>query len=137
MSILISCICSFLASLAFGIIFNIKGKNLLFSALGGTLGWFFYVSLAPLVESEIIRYFISAISITLYAEKMAKIRKAPSVVFLVIGLIPLVPGYTVYKATENLMLYNVDEFINTAVYAFQIVMAIATGFLLSSKMIKK
>lgn len=35
-------ICIF-SSLGFGIIFNIKGKNLFFSSLCGGLGWFVYL----------------------------------------------------------------------------------------------
>lgn len=36
---------SFLASLGFGIIFNIKGKNLIFASIGGAISWFSYLYL--------------------------------------------------------------------------------------------
>ena len=39
---LIQVIISFIASLGFGIVFDIKGKNLIFAALGGGLSWFCY-----------------------------------------------------------------------------------------------
>ena len=33
---------AFIAAFAFGIVFNIKGKNLIFAAICGALGWFVY-----------------------------------------------------------------------------------------------
>ena len=42
MNLIINSIYAFFSSLGFGIIFNIKGKNLFFSSLCGGLGWFVY-----------------------------------------------------------------------------------------------
>ena len=39
---LLEIIAAFLGSYSFGIIFNIKGKYLIISGLGGSLGWFLY-----------------------------------------------------------------------------------------------
>ena len=39
---IIEIISAFIASFAFGIVFSIKGKNLVFSALCGAIGWFAY-----------------------------------------------------------------------------------------------
>ncbi|WP_432620607.1 threonine/serine exporter family protein, partial [Butyricicoccus sp.] len=33
---------SFFASLCFGILFQLRGKKLIFAAIGGFISWFFY-----------------------------------------------------------------------------------------------
>lgn len=124
---------SFLASLGFAIIFNIKGKNALMAAFGGAIAWCTFVALAFVIEEEIVRYFLASVVISIYAREMAKIRKCPVLVFLVIAFIPLVPGYSIYKTMEYLLLSNIEEFIITATKTFKIVMAITTGFLVTTK----
>ena len=43
MGLIINSIYAFFSSLGFGLLFNIKGKNLIFSSLCGGLGWFIYL----------------------------------------------------------------------------------------------
>ncbi len=48
---------AFLSSLGFGILFNIRGKNLIIASIGGGLGWFTYllsVRLQPSISFFII-----------------------------------------------------------------------------------
>lgn len=125
-------LCSFGGSFGFAIIFNIKGKDLFYTSIGGIIGWMVFYLLADIIPDEVIRYFIASVSISIFAQTMAKVRKMPRTVFLVIAFIPLVPGYSIYLAMENLLLYTVDEFVVSALFTFKVAMAIATGFLVSS-----
>ncbi len=127
---------AFGGSFGFAILYNIKGKNLLLSTLGGVLGWVIYVALRPLIGDDIIRYFIASMAICLYAQKMAQLRKCPVVVFLVIAVIPLVPGYAAYKTMEALLRSDMTQFMTEALYTFKVVMAMATGFLATSNLIR-
>lgn len=125
---------SFLAAFGFSIVFNIKGKNVLIASLGGVIAWCIFIFLALLIPDDIIRYFVASVIISLYSRRMAKVRKCPVLVFLVIAFIPLVPGYSIFKTMEYLLLGDVDNFIITAVSTFKIVMAISTGFLLTTNL---
>lgn len=123
---------SFLASLGFAIIFNIKGKDLVYSALGGVIGWMIFYLLANFGMDEVLRYFVASVAISAYSKIMAKIRKIPTTIFIVISFIPLVPGYSIYLTMYNLLLYNIEAFVIYAVLTFKVVIAIAAGFLVSS-----
>ncbi len=133
--ILFQGIFSFLASLGFGILVQVRGKNLLFSALGGMLGWLVYTGLASFIPDDIIRYFIASVVISHYAQQMAHYRRAPALVFLAIAFIPLVPGYAAYQTMVGLLLSDIPQFTQAAIYTFKVVMAIATGFLISSNVL--
>lgn len=137
MNVLYQSIFVFFASLGFAIVFNVKGKNLFFASLGGMIAWFIYLVFKPLIEDDIIRYFIASVAISIYSQKMAKIRKCPVLIFLVIAFIPLVPGYSIYKTMECILLSDISQFIDRALYTFKVVMSIATGCLISTSVISR
>lgn len=87
---------SFIATLGFGIIFNIRGKKLFFAALGGGISWFFYSLSLEFKFSTISALFISSIIFSTYSEILARVLKTPVTTFVICALIPLVPGGGMY-----------------------------------------
>lgn len=128
---------SFLGSLGFALTFNIKGKNVIYASMGGMIAWCSYVFMEPLIADDIVRYFLATLILSLYVQVMSKRQKAPTLVFLVIAFIPLVPGHSIYKTMEFLLVGNIDDFVVTGIHTFKIVMAIATGFLISSNLVPR
>ena len=100
--VFIQTLASFISALGFGIIFNIKGKKLIFAAIGGGISWFIYGLGLYLNLSEIASLFISSICFSIYSEIFARILKTPVTTLVICCLIPLVPGagmyYTMYEA---------------------------------------
>ncbi|WP_315069984.1 threonine/serine exporter family protein [uncultured Clostridium sp.] len=98
-------IVSVFASFGFGIIFNIRGKKLIFAALGGGLSWFCYLFLTENKISNILSMFISSIIFSIYSEICARYLKTPVTTLVVCALIPLVPGsgmyYTMYETIRG------------------------------------
>lgn len=86
---------AFTACTGFCVIFNIRGTNLWFAAVGGAISWLTYLLCAG-SGSEVFQCFAGGIVISLYAEIVARIRRTPSTCILIIGLLPLVPGAGVY-----------------------------------------
>ena len=87
---------SLIVTFGFGILFNIKGKKLLFAALGGGLSWYCYSLPLSLGLSEVSSLFISALVFSTYSEVLARIFKAPVTSFVICALFPLVPGSGMY-----------------------------------------
>ena len=108
---------AFLATLGFGIIFNIKGKKLFFASLGGAIGWFFYSLSLKFNLSELSSLFISAIFFSSYCEIFARILKTPVTTLVICSLIPLVPGggmyYTMLEAVNGNVSSSLDLGLNT------------------------
>ena len=76
---MIQLLVSFTGSLGFAVLFNIHGKKLWFAALGGCLSWAVYLIVGIWTSSPYICGFWSTVTITLYAECMARIHKTPAV----------------------------------------------------------
>ena len=103
---------SFIITFGFGILFNIKGKKLLFAALGGGLSWYCYSLPLSLGLSEVSSLFISALVFSTYSEVLARIFKTPVTSFVICALFPLVPGSGMYYT----MLATIDGELQNAVH---------------------
>ena len=114
-------ISAFTASFGFGIIFNIKGKNLFFASLCGALGWFVYKLSLRLGATDTTSMFFASVALSAYSEIFARILKTPVTTFIIAALIPLVPGggmyYTMYEAITGNIITSLEIGITTLVSA--------------------
>lgn len=127
-------VCSFLGSLCFAFVFNIKGSKLFFAGFGGLVSSLSFSLFSLIFVQEITQCFYATIITAIYAEALARIKKAPAVVFLVPSIIPLVPGGSTYYTMELCILGKVDEFIQKGLYTFGIAGSLAMGILVVSSL---
>lgn len=122
---------SFIATGAFGIIFNIPKQSLIKCGLVGMIGWMIYFLLAWNKIDVVLATFVAAFSIGVMSQIYAKIYRTPSIIFSVSGIIPLVPGGMAYDAMRNFVEndYNIANML--AAKAFMISGAIAFGLVFS------
>lgn len=96
---------AFLATFTFSIIFEIRGKNLIFASFVGATSWAIFIYAQQLGATLILSYFISSLVLTFLSELFARLLKTPVTSILISGLIPLVPGsgiyYTMYYILER------------------------------------
>lgn len=100
---ILPCIYAFFASFGFSYVFNLRGKNMFYAALGGGLSWFVYLLFAGCFSSDVPQFFLSMVAVSLYSEYMARKHHSPVTVYLVISYIPLVPGGGAYYTMEYLV----------------------------------
>ena len=100
------CLYAFLGCMSFCFIFQVRKPlfMVLCSAIGA-VSWWVYLLTEPL-GSETARFFTATIVVSVLAEVLARVLKAPATIFLIIGIIPLVPGGGLYYTTDYL--FNVD-----------------------------
>lgn len=125
-----------IGSLGFGILFNTRGKRLVFAALGGLWSWAVFLLLGRWIVSEVVRYFIVALFISLYAELMARILKTPTTTFIVTSLIPLIPGGSLYYTMSAALAKDKAEFLGRAVYTLQLAAALALGIIVTTTLMR-
>lgn len=126
-SSIVPCLCIILSSIAFSIEFNLRGKKLIFATLGGTLAWVVYLLSAGIYINDIPQYFLAAAAVSVYSEILARINKVPATVYLVISVIPLVPGGDIYKTMVYFINGESDLFIQKLIYTLCISGSIALG----------
>lgn len=126
------CLYAFLASVGFCFIFNIHGPGIIICGSGGALGWLIYLLAEFVTPNVILRFLLAAIAITLYSETMARIRRCPVTSYLIIALLPLVPGSGIYEAMRYCVQGDTQMFLSALVRTFGIAGALALGALLGS-----
>ena len=130
---ILPCIYAFFASFGFSYVFNLRGKNMFYAALGGGLSWFVYLLCRPL-QNDIVQFFIATVVITIYSEVMARIHKVPVTGYLLIALLPMVPGGGIYYTMEYCIAGNTQMFLETGLHTLGIAGALALGILLVSSL---
>ncbi len=118
---------AFVGSLGFAILFNIRGKKLIYAALGGLLSWAVYLGAGLINENPYFCGFVATIVTTLYGEIMARLFKSPVTVFLVSATIPLIPGAALYRTMSNLMGKNYSGFFAQGIYTLLFAASMAAG----------
>ncbi|OON91049.1 MAG: hypothetical protein ATN32_02720 [Candidatus Epulonipiscium fishelsonii] len=119
--IVLHMISSFLATVAFSIIFNVNNKHLLVCGTIGSIGWAIYIILSDYVMiSEVGSNFIASLIVASISYILSKIRRAPITVFLISGIIPLVPGIGLYKTMYFLLFEEYILALKQALVTFEI-----------------
>lgn len=93
---LVTCVVSFAACAGFVIVFNIHGRGKLLCALGGAITWGVYCAAEALDCDSLLCCFLATCAAAVFSEAMARVRRYPAISYLVISLLPLIPGAGIY-----------------------------------------
>lgn len=94
--IFLELIFSFIASFFFALIMNSPKKILFYSSLLASISYLVYNQLA-LSGNEMMGFFLGTLVVALIGEWFATRFKMPATIFIFPALIPIVPGYGIYK----------------------------------------
>lgn len=125
-------ITGFIGSLGFAVLFNIRGIRLLVAALGGLISWTLFLVLNHLGLNDAVNYFLVALTVSLYAEIMARVLKTPKTTFITTSLIPLIPGSSLYYTMAYAFSSNLEMFLEKAIYTLQLASALALGIIIAT-----
>lgn len=118
---------SFLGSLGFSILYNVRGRKLLLAALGGAMTWGLHLLLGSIVPNVALRYFLCAVFAAFYAELLARRLKTPAATFLIPSMIPHIPGGSLYETMHYALSGQWDACLSQALYTLALALALALG----------
>lgn len=127
---------SFVASLGFGILFNIKGKKLILAGIGGSIGGVIYHVLLANGSGELMAMLLGSMGFSLYSEVCARICRTPVTTFIICALIPLVPGGGMYRMMLKAIEGNVMQALTIGLDTLTVAGALALGILAVSTIMK-
>ncbi|MBU7218089.1 threonine/serine exporter family protein [Staphylococcus gallinarum] len=126
---LLQFVISYLATMLFSIIFNAPRRLLLACGFVGAMGWFIYKLTVDLDLGKVMASFLGSFILALMSHVMSRRYKRPVIIFIVPGIIPLVPGGLAYEATRFLVSNQYTHAVNTFLEVTLISGAIAFGIL--------
>ena len=116
-----------IVTFGFGIIFNIKNKNLFYTSIAGGLSWVTYLFSSELGYSDGMVYFVATFVTAIFSESISRKISTPITNILIASLIPLAPGGGIYYTMYNLLDKNYDLALQKGVETFIIAGAMAMG----------
>lgn len=126
----------------YSILFNIRRDKLLYASAGGSLAWIIYILASQFITTNaFITNMLAAAFATLYSEILARIKKAPTTVFLIPSIMPMIPGgglfYTMSAVISNNTVLFEKYFVTTIETALGISIGIMFMSLIGVRIVKK
>lgn len=128
---------AFFATAAFGVLFQAPKKTLVSSGVIGAVGWVLFVLLRhQLGYNSFHANFFAAVVIALCSELSARLFRQPATVFVIPGIIPLVPGLGMYQGMTQIIEKNYELGTTTLLTACTDSAAIALGMMVMTSVFR-
>lgn len=126
----IQLIAAFVGTMAFAVLFGAPHKNYVDCGFCGMMGWLLYLVLIRYTSlpSAVVVFFATAL-VAFTALLQSIIRKCPTIVFLICGIFPLVPGAGIFWTSYNIVSNQLSAALQTGFVALKVTVAIAFGIL--------
>ena len=124
------------ATFGFCILFHVPLRCMLPAAAIGGMGWFAYQLLMELGLGITASVFIAACLVALLADICSRLIKEAATVFVIPGILPLVPGSGIYYTMFHFIRGNMDKAGAWGARTLMIAGAIALGLLVVASVIR-
>ena len=119
--------CSFIGTIAYAVMFQVPRRFYIGCGITGSVGWMIY-KLASVYCSVAVASFIGTVCTVLVARMLTLPLKCPITIFLISGIITLVPGagiyFTAYYLVTNQLAMAAVKGLGAVKVAFAIVLGI-------------
>ena len=118
---------AFLGSAGFSLLFHLRRKYLFITSFGGMITWAVYLAVFHYCGDVFWSCLLAAVFGAVYGELQARLQKAPSTIFFIPTVVPLIPGsnlyYTLFYIVDGKNRLAWENALKTGKYA----LAIAIG----------
>lgn len=122
---------AFIGTVGFSALFGAPRKYYLYCGLAGMLGWCAYLWVETTgYERVVVAAFCGAMAVAAISSILAVLLKCPTTVFLICGIIPLVPGGGIFWTAYYLVGDQLRQAGTTGFMALKVTIAIAAGIIL-------
>ncbi len=127
---IIQILAGILGSIGFALVFSLKKDKLPYIIIGSGLGWTIYLICYHYTQNVFLSNVASSVFCTAAAEFLARWRKAPTTLFLLIHIIPLVPGGSLYYTMRSFVINDKQAFATHGMNTLYSSAGIAVGILI-------
>ncbi|MGO2117804.1 MAG: threonine/serine exporter family protein [Fusobacterium sp.] len=125
-----------ITSLCFGVFLSVPKIDLIVGGIIGGISWALYVFLMEISGEIILPYFISTLTIGILGNLSSKITKRPIFLYMLPGIIPLVPGYSLYYTMFYIVTEDYSLALHKGIETLFIAFSISSGLIVSESLKK-
>lgn len=105
----------FFAAFFYGRFMSVPVKPLIPSSVSSALSYLVYRIIFLESGHELIGFLAASLTVSFVSEILARLYKMPATIFVMPGIIPLVPGVGLYRSMLCLVRNDIDGFLSTGV----------------------
>ena len=132
MSYIIQFIYAFIATIGYAIFYQLPKKLLMYAGFTGAVGWLVYLALTKIGSSLAFANLAAAIIIAILSEIFARLSKNPVTMFVIPGILPITPGYSLYMTMYYFTQNNIEKAVAKGLSTLTVAGSIAVGVMLVS-----
>ena len=136
MHLLSQAVLALFATLGFAIIFRVPVRNIPACVVVGALGWVTYLVTDYYMGSPVMGCFFGACMVGLCSAEASRIFKEAMTIFVIPGILCLVPGAKIFYTMEALISNNIQDMAEIGIQTLMMAGAIALGLLVMGAIIK-
>ncbi|NMB07818.1 MAG: threonine/serine exporter [Tissierellia bacterium] len=125
---------SYLSTIGFAVLFGIPKNSIIKSGFVGAFGWIAFYFTSKYLDSNIVGTFFASIVVGILGELFARHFKKPATVYIIPGIVPLVPGAGMYYTMLALVRKDFLLAANKGTETFFIAAAISIGIIISTSL---
>ncbi|MFS8540587.1 MAG: threonine/serine exporter family protein [Tissierellales bacterium] len=124
---------AFISTIGFSILFSTPKDSIIKAGLVGSISWGIYFLSSNIFNiSTVTSTLLASISVGIMGELLAKYNKKPATVFIIPGIIPLVPGAGMYYTMLELVEHNYYAAVDKGTENLFIAASISIGLIIST-----
>lgn len=129
--ILSNLFCSFLGTIGFAIMYNVPKKYYVGCGMTGMAGWIVYLFVSSMnYASSAAGSFLGAFVVVLMSRMLSVRMKCPITIFLISGILPLVPGAGIYNTVYYIVTNQLTQAGLKGIESLKIAFAIVIGIVI-------
>ena len=125
-----------LGTLGFALYYHVRPRHIPMAALGGVIAQLCSALVDHGGGGLFLSSLVSALALCVWSETMARVRRAPAYVFLIRGVVPLLPGGKLYYAMSGLIQGDQAAFLLYGSQAIFVTFGVVGGLVLASETVK-
>ena len=131
-----SFIFAFLSTVGFCIIFHVPKKHIITASFVGACGWLTYTYCISSNSGSVLGCFAASCIVALLSDIFSRVFKDAATIFIIPGILPLVPGANMYYTMLAILDRDLDKTASIGTETFLMAGAIAVALLMVASVIK-
>ena len=137
LEIILQVVSAFIGVVAVAVSFQVPKRYLILAGVTGAGGWFVELVMEEVLKGSIFASFLAAFLVAVLSHIFARVSKAPVTLYLVTGILPLVPGVGMYRTVYYLLQSNQEQTSYYLSYTLQIAGMIALAIFVVDSFFKR
>lgn len=134
--VLEACIWSFIACAACSVYLNVNGRDIIWGGILAIINWVGYLLIKHYTGSVALAYFFASFAVAVGAEILAVFKRNPATIYLLPGILPLVPGAGIFSMMRSAILENMNVALQKLYEVAGAAGSIALGIAIASSFFK-